>query len=94
MPLPSLTAEEVAEREWPALRAGLLDAAAALDRIDRAGAGDSSQRRLADRLLTLLAQPGDADRAERLLTVLSRAYDPSWQDRFAAGQSSADPPVA
>ncbi|MEQ8847606.1 hypothetical protein [Botrimarina sp.] len=89
-----LPAEQVAQREWPALRAGLLDAAAALDRIDRAGGGDSAERRLAQRLLEVLAEPGRADRAERVLTLLSREYDPSWRERFADGQGSADPPPA
>lgn len=85
---PPKPAELVAQREWPPLRAAILDVAAAMDRLDRAEACDT--RANAQSLLAQLMEPGAADRAERLLTELSRGYDPAWQERFAAGQTNAD----
>lgn len=77
--------EDAAAREWPGLRARLIDVAAALDRLDRAGA--LPQRLEAERLLRALLAPEGADRAERLLALLSRPYDAAWRERFAAGES-------
>lgn len=91
-PLPP---EKLAAREWPPLRASLIDIASALDRLDTAGdaAETAAVRKQADALLRALLEPTtESDRAERLLTRLSRDYDPAWQERFTAGQTLAGPP--
>ncbi|WP_146446550.1 hypothetical protein [Botrimarina colliarenosi] len=82
---PALTDAELAGREWPALRASIIDIAAALDRLDATGGSESARVRAeAEALLRTLLAAGDADRAERLLEQLSRPYDPAWRKRFAA----------
>lgn len=90
--------QQLAEREWPTLRARLVDVAAALDRLDRlserAGDGGCAEAEIArfeaKRMLEVILEPGDADRAERVLTMLSRSYDPIWRERFAAGETRPD----
>ncbi len=91
-PPPSPANEGLAQREWPTLRARLVDVAAALDRIDRLGdsAAAAHARGEAERVLHEILEPGEADRAERVLTLLSRRYDTGWRERFAAGESSPD----
>lgn len=88
-----LTPAELAAREWPPLRARLIDVAAALDRLDAAGEAceTTAVREQANSLLHTLLEPSRSNRAERLLTQLSREYDPGWHERFAAGQTTADP---
>ncbi|QDT68690.1 hypothetical protein MalM25_16140 [Planctomycetes bacterium MalM25] len=93
-PADSPTAEQLAEREWPTLRARLVDVAAALDRIDRLGDSPpaAAARTDAERMLREILEPGESDRAERVLTMLSRRYDKAWRERFAAGETSPDTP--
>ncbi|MEO0531419.1 MAG: hypothetical protein AAF266_12720 [Planctomycetota bacterium] len=84
---------ELAAREWPPLRARLIDIAAALDRLDAASSAPEAAtvREQAVRLLAALLAPTDKpDRAERLLEMLSREYDPAWRDRFAESMSDSD----
>lgn len=81
---PKLPADEFAAREWPPLRARLVDIAAAMDRLDRAGQPGSKVRAEAERIIRCLLEPSDSDRAQRVLELLSLDYDPSWQERFAA----------
>lgn len=94
--MPSLpsrqSASDLTEREWPVLRARIIDVAAALDRIDRAtGPGPASTvRSRAESLLRLVLESGEANRAERVLGELSRTYDPEWQSRFDAGETAID----
>ncbi len=78
----TLSASELAAREWPALRASILDIAATLDRLD-AAAGPSEARTQAETLLRLLLDNNDGNRARRVLERLSRPYDPNWRDAFA-----------
>lgn len=85
------SAEEIARREWPPLRAAIIDVAAAMDRLELAGATDT--RNEAEGLLALLMESAAPNRAETVLTRLSRGYDPSWRERFAAGETDADPPT-
>lgn len=89
------TVKELAEREWPTLRARLVEAAAALDRLDRLGdSPEAAQARSeAERMLREILEPGETDRAERVLTMLSRRYDATWRERFAAGDTSPDAPI-
>jgi hypothetical protein len=80
MPIP-MTAAEVLDREFLAIRTRLIDIAAMLDRIDR-GEGATPQDRRIDQIrrsLDVLAgeEPG---RAERLQLIFSLPYDEKWQD--------------
>jgi hypothetical protein len=76
---PPLSATDILNREFLTIRGRLLEVAAALDRIDRAG-GLANDARLDNlhRVLELLAQPGP-DRAERMQHLLSLPYDPDWR---------------
>jgi hypothetical protein len=78
-------AAELAAREWPALRASILDIAATLDRLDAAGPSEATAevRTQAEALLQTVLDAGESDRAKRLLEQLSRPYDPQWRDAFA-----------
>lgn len=60
-------------------RSKLLDLAAILDRIDRGGGmpNDPRLKRIHE-AIGLLGERG-ADRAEKVQTVFSLAYDPSWK---------------
>ncbi len=82
MPIP-LDAPEVLNREFPEIRARLLQLAAALDRMDRAsGSAEADQRRQKIReALTILLESGP-DRAERMQLLFSLAYDPDWKNEF------------
>jgi hypothetical protein len=82
MPIPSV-AEEVLDREFLELRAGLLQIAAQLDRLDRADAGAAADPRLKSihQALGVLAGIGP-DRAERIQLIFSRPYEENWQQRF------------
>lgn len=84
-----LPADAVAQREWPPLRAAIVDIASAMDRLDLAGATEA--RTEAQSLLAALLEAETPERAELVLTRLSRGYDPAWRERFAAGETSADP---
>lgn len=84
-----MNAEEVFRREAPVLRAKLIEVAAALDRIDRAGGAeflrDDSEP---IRALRELLDAEGGDRAERIQTLYSRAYDAEWRARFAAREGA------
>jgi len=73
---------EVFEREFLALRGRLLEVAATLDRLDRAGGPPGNDPR-ADQLrrsLEVLASPGPrSDRAEQIQLIFSLPYDPHWR---------------
>ncbi len=77
------TALERLEREYLKVRCGLLDLAAALDRIERgsdaeAVRGDPRWEQIRRSLHILL--DGEANRAERIQMVFSDDYDEVWQD--------------
>jgi hypothetical protein len=82
MPIP-LDAPEVLNREFLEVRARLLQIAASLDRLDRANGSAEGDARLAgiQQALTILAG-SQADRAERIQLVFSRAYEANWQANF------------
>ena len=82
MPIP-LDAPEVLNREFPEIRARLLQLAAALDRMDRAAGspeGDARRQKIRD-ALAILADKGP-DRAERLQLLFSLPYDADWKREF------------
>ena len=76
------TAQEVFDRDFLSIRHGLLNVAAALDRVDRAT--DAQQVRSDPRMnkihevLRILGESGD-DRAERVQLLLSRKYEANWR---------------
>jgi hypothetical protein len=75
------TASAVLDRHFLEVRCEILNLAAALDRIERAGgyADLSSDPRLTKlrRGLDILATPG-SDRAERVQMLFSDEYKPGW----------------
>jgi hypothetical protein len=76
----SLPAAAVLDREFLAVRARLIDLAAALDRIDRAEGSVDGDQRLAKIRRSLEVLAGDAtDRAQRLQIVFSLPYNENWQ---------------
>ncbi len=79
----NLTAEQVLQREYLEARAKLLDLAAFFDRLDRARRRTDTDPRPAKlrRGLELILS-GSTDRAEQLLQLLSRPYDPAWRTQF------------
>ena len=74
------TRSDVLDREFLEIRAGILQVAAALDRIDRAAGAVAEDPRLIQLRvgLELLLCEGD-DRAERVELAFSRPYDEAWR---------------
>ncbi|MEW4529222.1 MAG: hypothetical protein ACF8PG_12565 [Maioricimonas sp. JB045] len=77
------TAQDVLERHFLELRCGLLDLAAAFDRIDRSEDADAvrddprmDQLRKGLRILL----DGGTDRAERIQLLFSDAYEEGWAE--------------
>lgn len=87
MPGIPMTGREVLDRYFLEVRCKLLEIAATLDRIDRAGGEPGDVRhKLIDRALRTLLEDAD-DRAERVQMIFSRDYDPRWVDSFAPLQT-------
>lgn len=86
MPSP-LSACEHLDREFPVLRARLLEVAAILDRIDGAEGDVSEDARLVKvrQAFAILAGPGP-DRAEAFQMLFSLAYDPDWRAAYGSGR--------
>ena len=77
--------QSVLDREFLALRGKVLEVAAALDRLARAGELPSPDPRAEQlqRSLRLLADPPARDnRAEAVQMVFSLPYDPQWQTKL------------
>lgn len=72
---------EVLDREFLELRAGLLQVAAQLDRLDRAAGSVADDPRMEGvrRALQVLAGP-EVNRAEQVQLVFSRPYDADWKE--------------
>lgn len=77
------SAAEILEREFLPTRAKILEIAAALDRILRAGdcIDDPRLSRLQDAIQYLL-EAGD-NRAEQVQLLFSRPYDENWRETLA-----------
>jgi hypothetical protein len=73
---------EVLNHDFLETRSRILDIAAALDRLDRAGShpGDAPDRRLAQlrQAIEALLEPGPG-RAETVQRLFSLEYEPGWQ---------------
>lgn len=80
MPAPQ-SADQVLERHYLEVRCGILDLAAALDRIERADGADcvaeDSRMSLIREGLTILQTSG-TDRAERVQLLFSDEYEEGW----------------
>jgi hypothetical protein len=78
-----LNAPEVLDREFLEVRARLLQIAAVLDRLDRAGDSVEADPRIEKirRALAIL-ESTSGQRAERIQLLFSRAYEPDWRERF------------
>lgn len=81
-----MTRAQVVDAYFMEHRARLLDVAAFLDRVDRAGAGDDDFRMRAFRAAVAILGDGRADRARRVLELLS---DPSAEPVARAGMKGA-----
>lgn len=81
-----LTRAQVVDAYFMEHRARLLDVAAFLDRVDRAGAGADDFRLRAFRDALAVLQDGRPERARRILELLS---DPSTEPVARAGMKGA-----
>lgn len=81
-----MTRTQVVDAYFMEHRARLLDVAAFLDRVDRAGAGDDDFRMRAFRAAVAILGDGRPDRARRVLELLS---DPSTDPVAKAGMKGA-----
>jgi hypothetical protein len=77
------TATDVLDREFLELRAGILQAAAQLDRLDRATGTVATDPRMAavSRAIQILMElaPG---RAEKIQLVFSRPFESDWKQKL------------
>jgi hypothetical protein len=88
MPIP-LDAAEVLNREFLEVRARLLHIAASLDRLDRAEGSVEGDSRLEKIRQALEILSGDeADRAEKIQLLFSRAYEPNWMSALESSRRS------
>ena len=81
--LAKMDAQATLDQDFLFLRAKILEAAAVLDRIDRAEGtvgGDTRIAKLRQALKVL--HDGSTDRAEQVQLILSREYDPAWREDF------------
>ena len=75
-----LDAAETLDREFLAIRAKLIDVAAALDRIDRAKGSVAGDPRLDKIRQSLgLLSSATSDRTEAVQTIFSLAYQADWR---------------
>ena len=74
---------DVFDQEFLAIRAKLLEVAAALDRVDRAGGSLAAEprRTQVQAAIQVLLRPDD-DRAEQLQLIFSRPFDDDWREKM------------
>lgn len=81
MPIP-MTADQVLDRYFLEMRCKVMDVAAALDRMDRAGgtsaAGDDARLRNLHEAIRVLLD-GEPRRADRIQMIFSDAYHADWK---------------
>jgi len=75
--------DQVLDQEFLPLRAKLLEIAATLDRIERAGGASDEDIRVEfiRQAISTLLRPDD-DRAEQIQLLFSRPYDDEWQKKL------------
>jgi len=86
-------AAQTLDREFLAIRARLIELAAALDRIDRASGSAAGDPRMDQirRSLAILSGQG-SDRTEQVQMIFSLPYEPDWKARYAITGLAADQP--
>ena len=82
-----MNANQLLDRHFLDVRARLLEVAATLDRIERAGdssgPSDSDDPRLAQLQTAIrILLEADGDRAARVQHLFSLEYDPNWRHKF------------
>lgn len=77
-----MTASELLDRHFLEVRARLLEIAATLDRIDRAGGGDDDPRRQQLHQGLQIVMSAAENRAEQIQHLFSRPYLDQWRDQF------------
>ncbi len=74
---------QVFEREFLPLRARILEIAAALDRVGRAGSIGNDEPRMAQLRAGLKVLLGsESDRAQEVQLIFSRKYHEDWRSEF------------
>ncbi len=77
------TSQQVLDRHYLEIRCGLLDLAAAFDRLERsdgfAQTANDPRLTLIHEALQILTSPSGDDRAERIQMLLSDSYVPGWK---------------
>ncbi len=83
------SASTVLDVEFLELRARLLQAAAQLDRLDRAqgAVADDARMQGIQQAIKILSGPAP-NRAEQIQLIFSRPYDPNWKQQFHFDRSS------
>ncbi len=76
-----MTAEEIWNRDFLPLRSKILEIAATLDRLDRAGGVQSDLNKTLQQALAVLLD-GKVDRAERVQLLFSRQYEEGWRKQL------------
>jgi len=73
---------DVFEQEFLPVRAKLLEVAASLDRLDRAGGllAAETRRMQVQAAIQVLMRPDD-DRAEQIQLIFSRPYEDGWREK-------------
>jgi hypothetical protein len=74
---------DVFDQEFLPIRAKLLEVAASLDRLDRAGGSLTSDSRMAQvhAAIQVLLRPVN-DRAEKIQLIFSRPFEDDWRKKF------------
>jgi hypothetical protein len=83
-------AEAVLTREQFKIRAKLIEIAAILDRIDRAGgdvAHDARMLEIRKSLKVLSAENGGSDRSAQIQMIYSREFDSQWKKNLKLNES-------
>lgn len=76
-----MTAEEIWDRDFLPLRSKILEIAATLDRLDRAGGVRNDLNKTLEQALAVLLD-GKVDRAERVQLLFSRQYEEGWRKQL------------
>lgn len=80
-----MNSQQILDREFLEIRAKILEVAAALDRIERAGgdvSSDSRMKLIADAIRVIAIGQSDPIRAEKIQLLFSRTYDENWLEEF------------
>ncbi|MDA8745766.1 hypothetical protein N9N28_14125 [Rubripirellula amarantea] len=77
----SRNADQILAESFLDVRAKLLEVAATLDRVDRAGKLDQEQEQQRGKILEAMqiCMSDSANRAEQLQHLFSRPFDPQWR---------------